>query len=230
MAEIIAAIQSTIAAISGLIGDATGIIADVQSAIGVAQGILAQQRYVMAAAIAAAELRAVIDIVDGAGKLFVGTVKSLDKVIPHGFDSIFTTFVFSMSWMMCLFKNISNMQVCLFYYLLEVIGQILYLPVRIILWLLFSFRLDFYPLETQIWELIEYADRIVMKTAGFHITHYPKNIRDTCYNCKRLKMSTLVKHTTPLADDINIAIPSYIMPGFKKIASGAEKLTHPFDY
>jgi hypothetical protein len=229
MADIIAAIQSTIAAISGLIADSTGIIADVQSAIGVAQGILAQQRYVMAAAIAAAEFKGLSHIIEGAGQLFIGTVKSIDKLVPHGFDSIFTTFVFSMSWMMCLFKNITNIQVCFFYYLLEIIGQILYLPVRIILWLLFKFRLDMYPLETKIWELVEYADRVVMKTAGFHITHYPKNIRDTCYNCKRLKMSTLVKHTTPLADDIKVAIPSYIMPGFKKIAKGAEELTHPFD-
>jgi hypothetical protein len=34
-------------------------------------------------------------------------------------DGIFALVTFAISWMMCLFKNIANMQTCLFYYLLD---------------------------------------------------------------------------------------------------------------
>jgi len=229
MADIIAAIESTIAVVEGVISDITGMISDVQSAITVAQGILMQQRYFMAAAVAALEFRGLVHIIKGTGELFVGTIKSLGRLVPDSFTSIIALFTFAISWMMCLFQNISNMQTCFFYYVLEIIGQILYLPVRIFLWVLYKFKLDFYSLETSFWDLIEKIDMVFMKYAGFHISHYPKNIRDKCYNCKRLKVSTLVKRTKPLANDIQKAIPAFVLPGLNHIAKGGIQLMHPFD-
>lgn len=226
---ILSAIESTIGAVEGLISDITGMVADVQSAITVAQGIINQQRYFMAAAIAALEFRGLVHIIQGAGELFVGTLKSLGKIIPDSITGIVALFTFAISWMMCLFKNLSNMQTCFLYYMLEIVGQILYLPVRIFLWVLYQFKLDLYPLETSFWDLIDTIDRVVMKYAGFHISHYPKNIRDTCYNCKRLKISTLVNRTTPIATDVQEAIPAFIMPGLNHIAKGGIQLMHPFD-
>ena len=120
------------------------------------------------------------------------------------------------------------MQTCIFYYLLEAIGQILYLPVRIFLWIAFQLKIDLYPLETQFWDLIEYIDKIVLKAAGFHISHYPKNIREQCYNCKRLKISSLVDHSMPMVNDVTNVLPPALGPGVMKMITGGTQLMNPF--
>ena len=224
-----------IAEIEGAIADslsATGLIqstlAAVESSVSVAQGMLVQSQSLAAVTLIAAEFKGLVNVLQGSGELFIGTIESLGFFIPDFFNGVFTLFVFSASWMMCLFKNISNMQACLFYYLLEVVGQILYLIPRIILWLLFQFGLDLYERETEFWDLIEALDKVSMNYLGFHICHYPKNIRDTCYNCKRLKISTLTRNSKPLVTDITERLPPKLMPGIMRIAEGGQQLMNPF--
>jgi hypothetical protein len=131
----IAEIEGAVADATGLIGDVEGAIADVEGGVADAEGALLQFEYLAAIPIIAAEFKGLVDILLGAGETFWGVLQSLGFFIPDFFDGIFTLATFSLSWMMCLFKNIANMQTCLFYYLLEVIGQILYLPVRLFLWI-----------------------------------------------------------------------------------------------
>jgi len=239
--EVIGDITGFVADAEGLIADveggvniAEGAVADVEGAIADAEGALAQSEYLQQVAfwtpIIIAEFKGLVDIITGAWQLFVGVLEFLPVFVPDGIDGIFTLFTFAMSWMMCLFKNISNMQACIFYYLLEAIGQILYLPVRIWLWIAFQFKIDLYPVETRFWDFIEYIDQIVLKAAGFHISHYPRNIRDQCYNCKRLKISALVEHSTPIMTDITTVLPPALMPGLMNVVKGGTELTHPFQY
>ena len=177
-----------------------------------------------------AEFKGVVDIISGAWQLFVGTIEFLPEFGLSFSDGVVTLFTFSISWMMCLFKNLSNMQTCIFYYLLEAIGQILYLPVRLFLWIAFQFKIDLYPIETKFWDFIEYIDKIVLNAAGFHISHYPKNIREQCYNCKRLKIATLVEHSMPLVTDVTTVLPPALTPGLMNVIKGGYELMHPFQY
>jgi hypothetical protein len=132
--------------------------------------------------------------------------------------------------MMCLFKNIKNIQVCFFYYLLEIFGQILYLPIRIFLFLMYLIKINLYKKEEAVWDMIEYLDTIVFAKTHIHICHYPRNIREQCYNCKRLKVDTLAKHSTPLVNDIFVTVPNNLGPGIKLIVQGATEAMNPFDY
>jgi len=227
--EIMELVLQAIGNVQGAIADFTGIIADVQSAIGVAQGALLQFEYLAAVPLIAMEFRGLVNVLMGSGELFIGTIKTLtSSLIPNTFDGVFTFFVFSISWMLCLFKNIGNMQTCIFYYILEAIGQILYLPVRIFLYFTSQVGINFYPLETRFWDGIEHLDKLVMGSAGFHISHYPKNIRNQCYNCKRLKVSTLMARSDPLVKDITEVAPRNLTPGIRRMIRGAAQLMNPF--
>jgi hypothetical protein len=192
---------------------------------------LMQYEYLAALPIIAAEFKGIVDIIEGSWNLFVGIIKSLaTNLIPDTFDGVFTLIVFAVSWMMCLFKNITNLQACMFYYLLEIVGVIFYLPFRVTLWVLSQFHIDLYDLETQFWDGIEYIDEVVLNYAGFHVSHYPKNIREQCYNCRRVKISALDKHTAPLVKDLTQTVPSLLSPGLKQIIKGGTELMNPFDY
>jgi len=224
-----------IADIEGAIADSLSassllesIIGAVQSGIGAAQATLMESQYLAALPIIAVEFRGLVDILLGAGEVFIGSLESLAFFVPDLFDGIFAIFTFSITWMMCLFQNISNMQTCLFYYLLEATGQVLYLPIRVFLWVCYQVGFDLYPMESAFWNGVEELDKVVMEFLGFHISHYPKDIRDKCYNCKRLKISALTNHAGPLADDVFNKLPKLLMPGFMHIAKGGDELMHPF--
>jgi hypothetical protein len=226
IAEVEGAISDSLSA-SGLIEST---ISAIESSIAAVQTTLLEAQYLAAVTVIIAEFKGLVDVLMGSGELFIGFLESLVFFIPDAFDGIFALFTFAITWMMCLFQNIANMQTCLIYYLLEVFGQILYLPVRIILWIAYQVGFDLYPIETSAWNGVEELDRIIMGIVGFHISHFPKNIRDQCYNCKRLKVSALSKHAAPLVDDITNKMPELLMPGIMLIAKGGDELMHPFQY
>jgi hypothetical protein len=223
---------------SGIIGDifapinlAEEIGTFVESTFSAIQTSLMQYEYLAALPIIAAEFKGILDIIEGSWKLFVGTLKALGtKLIPDIFDGVFTFAVFGISWMMCLFKNITNLQACMFYYILEIFGQILYLPIRLLLWVASQFKINLYPIEKFIWDKIEYIDSIIFNYGGFHICHYPKSIREQCYKCRRVKISALDKHTAPLVRDLTVTVPKLLSPGLQQIIKGGTELTHPFNY
>jgi len=236
IADVEGAITGSLSAssvVEGAVNMVSGAVTVIQSTLSTAQGFFMISQAAAAAAfiipIIALEFMGLVDILLGLFMVFVGSIKSLIFFVPDLIDGIYTFAAFSLTWMLCFFKNLGNMQTCLFYYLLEVVGQILYLPVRLFLWILFQLGLDMYGRETQFWDVIELIDKFVMNYAGFHISHYPKNIREKCYNCQRLKVSALVEHTTPLANDVSVRIPKLLMPGFNLIGQGGNQLMHPFD-
>ena len=123
--EIIGDITGFIADAEGLIADveggvniAEGAIADTEGAIADAEGALAQAEYLQQVAfwtpILIAEFKGVVDVITGAWNLFIATIKFLPEFGLSFADGVFALFTFSMSWMMCLFKNITNMQTCIF--------------------------------------------------------------------------------------------------------------------
>uniref|UniRef100_A0A6C0JDP8 Uncharacterized protein n=1 Tax=viral metagenome TaxID=1070528 RepID=A0A6C0JDP8_9ZZZZ len=231
MAGIVADIESTIGVIQGVIGNYLGVISSVESVMAAAQATLMESQYLAAIPIIIAEFKGLVDIIVGSGELFIGSIESLEFFIPDFFDGLITLGAFSISWMMCLFQNLANMQTCIIYYLLETIGQILYLPFRILFWIIFKIGFEvIYDYEKVFWDKMDELDKIIMGFTGFHITHYPKNIREKCYNCKRLKISTLLDRTKPLMEDVTDKLPRKLWPGINHIIQGGTELMHPFDF
>lgn len=117
---------------------------------------------------------------------------ALGYAIELGYTSIssliFHISIYLRSYLDCGTKMITNFGDCFSFYILEVVGQIFYLPIRIIMWVsitFFSFSL--YETEKQIWKNIYKLNDALFPYLGFHIAHYSKSVRDKCYTCVRLR-------------------------------------------
>lgn len=183
--------------------------------------------YLGAIPLIAIEWDNVIDILEGSGQLFLGTVKSL-KFVPDILDAGITLFEFSISYLICTLKMLANIKKCWFYYVLDAIGQLIYLPIRISLWTVYSIGIDLYSLECRIWSWIDLLDRFIFTKTGVHLIHYPKSVRDDCYNCCRVKIDVLAHKGDVVYDDFMQVVPQLIWPGIMHIIRGVSNFMDPF--
>jgi len=84
----------------------------------------------------------------------------------------------------CAVKLISRAQKCMVYYLLDMIGYILYFPFMIFFWM---FALQ--SIEREIFKGLDTIDSTVYGAFGFHIFRYPNSLMNDCYRCKNKKES-----------------------------------------
>ena len=106
-------------------------------------------------------------------------------------------------------KFLKNLYKCIFFYILHAIGKLLYLPVRIVLWIMYTFlRFDAYGIEKQVWDGLETLDTMFFELFDVHIIHYPKKIRDDCYTCIRLKSSAVGNKSREVNETISKIIPN----------------------
>lgn len=122
-------------------------------------------------------------------------IVAFGQALEMGFDSVaalvYYVSVYIGSYLTCGVQFISNIFTCLPYYILEIIGQILYLPIRLLLWLLFFVQIDLYPAEKNAWNGLKTINDFLRPIIGFHIIHFPERIRKNCYTCIRLRDDAL---------------------------------------
>ena len=101
------------------------------------------------------------------------------------FKKVFLVFAFFGSVFTWSFKNITcglemfmNFRQCFFWYLLEIIGQTLYLPIRFLVWIL-----SIQSWEKYTWDKIQAADCAFFDLTGIHVIHYSEDILKRCYKC-----------------------------------------------
>lgn len=132
------------------------------------------------------------------------------------------------TYMICAPKMISNLTSCLIYYIFDFFGIVLYLPVRIFISLLKIFGVNLYPVEKQIWDGIEKIDRLIFTAIGFHLIHWPKNVRDQCYNCKRLKLTVYADRILNIVDDFTVNIPGIMVTGIRYLKKALVNVNEVF--
>jgi hypothetical protein len=109
----------------------------------------------------------------------------------------FTTwiFIYFFPWLgqyfECALQKIIYLPKCFLWYALDCMSWIIYLPFRIIFWLLdYIFNLgieDF--VHDYFWCLLEDLDKFIHDDGennlgtGFHIIHFQDSVMETCYNC-----------------------------------------------
>jgi hypothetical protein len=107
-----------------------------------------------------------------------------DKIggpITRGFTKIGNFFKALGSYIKCSFAKVKNLPNCMPWYMLQVFGKCLYLPVIFFVWLL-----KLQKIERDTWDILESIDRFVFEQFGFHIIHYPESIVNRCYKCSSL--------------------------------------------
>ena len=112
------------------------------------------------------------------------TMSTINRVFGI-FKKVFLVFAFFGSVFTWCFKNITcglemfmNFRQCFFWYLLEIIGQTLYLPIRFLVWIL-----SIQSWEKYTWDKIQAADCAFFDLTGIHVIHYSEDILQRCYKC-----------------------------------------------
>lgn len=109
------------------------------------------------------------------------------KKIGESFKKIGQSFKAIGSNIKCGFEKIKNLPDCMAWYLFEIVGKILYLPITIILSLFTRAKVkEPAMLEKEIWKQLEMLDKIIHRTSGLHIIHFPDAVVNKCYKCKGL--------------------------------------------
>ena len=83
------------------------------------------------------------------------------------------------SYLECGFDMVVNLPRCWYYYALDLVGQLIYLPIRFVVWL---FSLE--EIENAIWDYVDEADDMVKEATGYTLIHYSDSIIKKCYSCK----------------------------------------------
>jgi hypothetical protein len=107
---------------------------------------------------------------------FFEKVFNFFKYIGAVFVWLGSAFVFVGKAIICAFKKIGTLNKCMFWYLLDMVGQILYLPFRFIFWMLGIKECD-------IWSPIYEVDDYFHQLTGQHFCRFPDWVNDMCYNC-----------------------------------------------
>ena len=144
---------------------------------------------------------------DAIGKSFVMGVDSISLLGLYVGEYITTQ-------SSCAFKFASNFFSCVFFYLMDIIiycvKTVIYLIVQTVYWIIFTiFNIDISYVEQQFYEALGVFDKITAPYIGFSILNinWPKNIRERCYLCKRLKSSAVKNKAKNVDITFNEKIP-----------------------
>jgi len=107
-----------------------------------------------------------------------------DKIlgpIQRGFAKFLQFFKAIGSYIKCSLEKVKNLPGCMPWYMLQIFGKCLYLPVIFFVWL---FKLQ--KIERDFWNAMESMDKAIFDIFGFHVIHYPQSVINKCYKCSSL--------------------------------------------
>lgn len=127
----------------------------------------------------------------------------------------------------CSLKMMFSLPTCAIFYIFNLIGQLLYLPVKgmcFLLWLC-GFE-EIYKHEKNFWDFVWKIDIWVFKFLaskfgdGVHFAAWPKSIRQKCFSCVRLKMGAVGDKFLPVGDRFGKKLPRAVKPYVKTMGKG----------
>lgn len=94
----------------------------------------------------------------------------------------------------CSVHFINNFRSCLIYYLFDGLVSLIYHLFMLIPWMIDSVgNTDVVSQIKKVYTYIDKADKTVYKIVGVSFLHYPKSVIETCYKCRDVDFSGLVK-------------------------------------
>jgi hypothetical protein len=172
----------------------------------------------------------------GLGQIFNGVQREFTG-LPLGIwygaldTSVFIQYVweFAFTNFTCGMKLMNNIFSCIIYYILDAIGQILYILPRLLFWIIDKFAPKLgTQIETTIWNYLDKIDRFTITHFGFHIIHFSKSVRNMCYNCKRLKPTVFVNQAIGIVDDLVDPILPLAVGGVVEMVNGLSTIVNAF--
>ena len=138
---------------------------------------------------------------DAIGKSFNMGVSSINVMALY-IGELISTYVG------CGFKFFENFFDCIFYYIVDAILYVLYLPIMIIIWAFKKVSIDFSYVEERVYNGLKTLNDFLYPIIGFQIIHWPKPVREKCYLCKRLKVDAVKKKVNDVGVTFKEKIPN----------------------
>ena len=170
------------------------------------------------------------DIFLGIGEEFVGVGNGLRLGFEDSAVLLEYTGEYFATNILCGLKGLVYFPFCAFFYIIDWTGYVIYLPIRIFLHLFNSMGVkDVYETEAYFWKQIRAYDNVyIFKKYGYYLTHWPKNIRDACYNCKRLKSEVLKRKADVVNTDFTYKMPALLGGGAQRMRYGGDEILSAF--
>jgi hypothetical protein len=87
---------------------------------------------------------------------------------------------------------------------------------------------DLYGSMDKLWDTLYEYDAYIYGYTGFHIAHYPKNIRNLCYNCKRMRINALKNKVSEINYDFLVKMPELLNKGVVEMDNGGKDFLSAF--
>jgi len=162
------------------------------------------------------------------------------KFLFEYINDFFTNYI--SAYLTCGLNKILNFKTCILYYMLDTTGQILYLPIRLFIFVLkTAFCIDLQPTADNVWNAIDCIDEFMQNNFTNHnsLIHYPPSIISMCYVCQD-KQGNLLGDPPPFPkqifiDDLNqiksdlIKVPDGLYQPFVKMGSAFKHMGPDFN-
>lgn len=166
------------------------------------------------------------DIFEGLAIEFAAGPIGFAYAVKDMFELSEYIFLFISTHLECLNKISSNYTLCFLTYTVDFfLGFLLMIPCVCIYITCFVAGWNYNDKINIIKDGAESLDATVYGMVGQHIFHWPKFIRDSCYNCKRLKMTSLMNKTVDIQYDLTGRVANLLVSGLMKIFGGVGKIT-----
>jgi hypothetical protein len=175
--------------------------------------------------------------------LMMGMQKAIVNVSLTSFDLFFNTFSFSIQGfqftfilLLCLIENISNLNICIIFYVIDLIVLICYLALLSLLSLIDAIFLKTLLGVSSVELLLGLYDPIVQLNdflfdiTGVHLIHYPTYITKMCYTCSsKLNTSKTIESGKSLLNVFTNKIPPRLTDTISKFSSAITKIGSIFN-
>lgn len=92
-------------------------------------------------------------------------------------------------------KFFTNFTGCFFWYMLDIIGKILYLPITFIIWIFDKFGISMLKdIEKNVWEILHKISCKVYEFTSIHLIYFPQNVINKCYTFKKKAFPDPIAH------------------------------------
>lgn len=157
------------------------------------------------------------NIFAGVGEFFNKLEASASEFLPEVQTLSDYNILFFGRYLACFTKFALNFFKCFVYYLIDFVGKLLYLPVSLGIWIMFTFLgIDLYPHESRVFEGLNALDAFLYGIIGFSILRYPKHIREDCYSCIRLRGQVITYQTKEVGKAFRKQAGKFVDPGAEK--------------
>lgn len=177
------------------------------------------------------------DAIQGTAQGIIGLGMTSFQLFMDTYKFMFQGFIFTFIAIMCSFENLSQLNKCFLFYIIDIFLLVIFV---LIMSVLFLFDIFFFFVKKVIGfgfvdsflmmlDMFEAIDQTIYGWMGFHIFHYPDSIIRMCYSCSHKYNTPALKSTfNRLKYDLGTLLPKKMGPPLKKLGSGGSKIMGVF--